>query len=73
MELTMKTTAIETLSNPSSISDSRDVLPGNLPTANIADGDKVRVGNMTPAFPANVADSGKVRVGNMSPAFPPGR
>jgi len=45
----------------------------------IADSGKVRVGNISPAFPpvvptpTKVADSGKMQIGNISPAFPPRR
>ena len=43
-------------------------------TAKIADKGKVRLGNMSPAFPVKaptkkIADKGKVRLGNMSPSF----
>jgi hypothetical protein len=48
-----------------------------IPTPEIKDDGKVRMGMVSPAFPpvhtepANVADSGKVRIGMVSPAFPP--
>jgi hypothetical protein len=39
----------------------------------IADRARVRLGSMSPAFPApapkKIADKGKVRLGSMSPAF----
>jgi hypothetical protein len=43
--------------------------------AEVQDGGKVRLGNMSPSFPparpasAETADSGKVRLGNMRPTF----
>jgi hypothetical protein len=43
----------------------------------IADTGKVRIGDVSPAFPpvrrrpANIDDAGKVRIGDVSPAFPP--
>jgi hypothetical protein len=41
----------------------------------ISDSGRIRIGNMSPAFPPvrgpATSDTGKVRIGNMSPAFPP--
>jgi hypothetical protein len=47
-----------------------------LSPSQVQDNGKVRMGNMSPSFPAPrtakaaTTDSGKVRVGNMSPNFP---
>ena len=47
-----------------------------LPPAETRDSGKVRIGTMSPSFPATrptpaeVADTGKVRIGTMSPSFP---
>jgi len=47
-----------------------------LSPSQVQDSGKVRMGNMSPSFPAPrpekaaTADSGKVRMGNMSPSFP---
>jgi hypothetical protein len=47
-----------------------------VPTSNIADAGKVRIGSMSPTLPsartapASVADTGKVRIGSMSPTLP---
>jgi hypothetical protein len=47
--------------------------------ANVADTNKVRIGDLSPSFPpvrttpANLADTRKVRIGDLSPSFPPAR
>ena len=47
-----------------------------LSPSQVRDSGKVRLGNMSPNFPASrpataeTADNGKVRMGNMSPSFP---
>ena len=55
----------------------KEISTVKIPPLTIKDDRKVRVGMMTPAFPAvraepeNVRDDHKVRVGMMTPAFPP--
>jgi hypothetical protein len=47
-----------------------------LPPVEVRDSGKVRIGTMSPSFPAvrptptDVSDTGKVRIGTMSPSFP---
>jgi len=53
----------------------REQLKVTVANSETKDGGKVRIGNMSPSFPAvrtssaETADSGKVRLGNMSPAL----
>lgn len=57
----------------------KEISTVKIPTRTIADDGRVRIGVMTPLFPAvrdepeNVADGGKVRLGVTSPTFPPVR
>jgi hypothetical protein len=43
----------------------------------ISDSGKVRIGDVSPAFPpvrgrpTHISDTGKVRIGDLSPTFPP--
>jgi hypothetical protein len=45
----------------------------------IADSGKIRIGDVSPAFPpargrpGNISDTGKVRIGDLSPSFAPPR
>jgi hypothetical protein len=47
-----------------------------LPASQVQDSGKVRMGSLSPSFPAprsekiETSDSGKVRMGSLSPAFP---
>jgi hypothetical protein len=59
--------------------DADEVTSVKTPTRDIDDRAKVRMGSISPAFPAvkaaaaSVADSRKIRMGSISPAFPPMR
>jgi hypothetical protein len=53
--------------------------PVKMPARDIDDRAKVRMGSMSPSFPAirraaeSFADAGRIEMGSMSPAFPPVR
>jgi hypothetical protein len=53
--------------------------PVKMPARDIDDRAKVRMGSMSPSFPAvrsaagDIADARKIEMGSMSPAFPPVR
>jgi hypothetical protein len=57
----------------------KEISTAKIPSRNIKDDGKVRLGVMSPTFPpvrsepGNVEDGGKVRLGVMSPMFPPVR
>jgi hypothetical protein len=59
--------------------DTKEVATTRLPTQDIDDSAKVRMGSMSPSFPAvqraapSVADIGKIQMGSMSPGFAPVR
>jgi hypothetical protein len=59
--------------------DANEVTPVKTPTREIDDRATVRMGSMSPSFPAtklaaaSVADSRKIQMGSMSPAFPRAR
>jgi hypothetical protein len=59
--------------------DTREAAATRLPTQDIDDSHKVRMGSMSPSFPAvqrtavSFADTGKIRTGSLSPSFPPAR
>jgi hypothetical protein len=59
--------------------DASEVTSVKTPTREIDDRATVRMGSMSPSFPAaklaaaGVADSRKIQMGSMSPAFPPER
>jgi hypothetical protein len=66
---------MERFMNKIDVRESRTV-SSDSPSA-ISDSGRVRIGDVSPAFPpvrakpANVSDSRKVRIGDVSPAFPP--
>ena len=51
-------------------------MQSKLPPPQVQDSGKVRMGNLSPSFPApraekaETADSGRVRIGNLSPTLP---
>jgi hypothetical protein len=59
--------------------EASECVPAKAPAREIDDRAQVRMGSMSPSFPAvrraaeSCADAGKIEMGSMSPAFPPVR